>query len=63
MPPGCGAPTAAGPGKPGPGPGESSVFGAGFPGAPDEPVELAEEVSIVVGAAGHGPVFGHRRPG
>jgi hypothetical protein len=24
---------------------------------------LAEEVGIVVGAAGHGPVFGHRRPG
>jgi hypothetical protein len=50
----------AGPVGPG---GESSVFGAGFPGAPDEPVELAEEVGIVVGAAGHGPVFGHRRPG
>ena len=40
----------------------SSVFGAGFPVAPDEPVEFAEEVGIVVGTAGCGPIFGHRRP-
>jgi hypothetical protein len=42
--------------------GDSSVFGAGFPAAPDEPVEFAEEVGIVVRTAGHSPVFGHRRP-
>jgi hypothetical protein len=39
-----------------------SVFGAGFPVAPDEPVEFAEEVGVIVGAAGQGPIFGHRRP-
>jgi hypothetical protein len=38
-----------------------SVFGAGFL-APDEPVEFAEEVGVIVGAAGQGPIFGHRRP-
>ena len=42
--------------------GGSSAFRARVPVAPDEPVEFAEEVGIVVGAAGHGPVFGHCRP-
>lgn len=41
---------------------EWSVFGAGLLVAPDEPVELAEEVGVVVRAARQGPIFGHRRP-
>ena len=58
----CGRPAAGRGGTPAAPAGGSSAFGARFPVAPDEPFELAEEVGIVVGAAGHGPVFGHCRP-
>jgi hypothetical protein len=43
--------------------GEPSVVSARLKVTPDNPVELAEEVRIVIRAQGRGPVFGHRRLG